>query len=83
MRRAFSLYRSNIDADYVTTQNFVIWLIAFSRPITTGNLYRVNLAFNHLQPFGSVAFPILTTEKNELKGPIFVDESLTSLVIAK
>ena len=49
----------------------------------TPDLYRVNLAFNHLQPFGSVAFPILTTEKNELKGPIFVDESLTSLVIAK
>ncbi len=31
-------------------------------------LQRVNLDFNHLQPFGSVAFPILTTEKNALKG---------------
>jgi hypothetical protein len=44
----------------------------------TPDLYPVNLAFNHLQPFGSVAFPILSTEKNALKGPILVDELLTS-----
>ncbi len=44
----------------------------------TADLCRVNLEFNHLQPFGSVAFPRLTTQKSGLKGPIFVDELLTS-----
>jgi hypothetical protein len=49
--------------------------ICFWRPI---DLYRVNLEFNHLQPFGSVAFPLFTSQKRGLKGPIFVDELLTS-----
>jgi len=42
---------------------------------------RVNLDFNHLQPVGSVAFPIFKSEKNGLKEPIFVDELLTSFRI--
>jgi hypothetical protein len=37
----------------------------------TPGLYRVNLHFNHLQPFGSVALPLP-------KQAIFVDELLTS-----
>jgi hypothetical protein len=37
------------------------------------DLYRVNLHFNHLQPFGSVAFPFSETRKTALKQPIFVD----------
>src|SRR5713101_6997360 len=44
----------------------------------TPDLYRVNLHFNHLQPFGSVAFPFSETRKTALKQPIFVDELLTS-----
>lgn len=44
----------------------------------TPDLYRVNLEFTHLQPFGSVAFPLLTTQKTGLKGPIFADKLLTT-----
>ena len=39
---------------------------------------RNELDFKHLQPFGSVAFPILTNAKTTLKQPIFVDKLLTS-----
>ena len=44
----------------------------------TPDLYRVKLDFNHLQPFGSVAFPFSETRKTVQKQPIFVDELLTS-----
>ncbi len=44
----------------------------------TPDLYRVNLDFKPLQPFGSVAFPICKSPKTGLKQPIFVDELLTS-----
>jgi hypothetical protein len=46
--------------------------------LARNDLYRVNLHFNHLQPFGSVAFPFSETRKTALKQPIFVDELLTS-----
>ncbi len=44
------------------------------------DLYRVNLRFSHLQPFGSVAFPFSETRKTALKQPIFVDELFDELL---
>ncbi len=45
---------------------------------TQGRYRHVKLDFNHLQPFGSLAFPFSETRKTAVKQPIFFDELLTS-----